>query len=274
MRVVDAHFHMWDPRLLDYDWLEGDLDRPYGPEQALRADMGTALQRIFVQADCRPEQSLREVRWVAATAAQTSVVAVVAHAALERGARAVSNVLAEYARDPFVVGVRRLLQSEPIGFAASRHFRESARLLSEHGLTFDACVLPHQIADITKLADAVPQLNIVLDHLGKPTVMGGPVDEWYTDLFELAQRPSVSVKLSGLPAQVRGEWAADQMAPYFDACLSAFGSHRLMFGSDWPVSQPAARWENTVSGWAQSRLGYQGAQQVMGANALRTYGLG
>jgi L-fuconolactonase len=142
MRVVDAHLHLWDPAVLSYDWLEGPLLRSFGPAEldaALAEAPDAEYGFVFVQAECAPEQSLAEVDWVAALAGRVGVRGIVARAPLE-DPHATREHLAAYADRPLVVGVRRLLQSEPAGFSATPGFRESARAVASAGLAFDACV--------------------------------------------------------------------------------------------------------------------------------------
>lgn len=278
MTTLDAHLHLWDPAVLEYGWLDGRLRRRHGPDELAVAERGAdavapVVERIFVQADCRADQAGAEVRWAASIAEEARIVGIVAYAPLELGAEAVAPALAAYAANPLVVGVRRLLQSEPIGFSASPSFRAAARALAEHGLVFDACVVAEQLGDVVELADAVPELAIVLDHLGKPVVGSRPEPGWIGRIEELARHPSVTVKLSGLPAEVGGEWSPAQVEPYLDVCLTAFGPDRLLYGSDWPVSQPMSRWRETVASWAHDRLGPESAAAVLGGNARRVYGV-
>ena len=278
MRAVDAHLHLWDPELLEYAWLTGSLLRPFGPDEldAALAGIPDAPGFVFVQAECAPAQSIAEVDWVSSLASRVGVRGIVARAPLEDPAET-DRHLAAYAERPIVVGVRRLLQSEPDGFAARPGFRAAAQAVASAGLTFDACVQAHQLPDVVALADAVPDLTIVLDHLGKPAV--GSADAaapaagtpWASALAELAERPNVVCKLSGLPAEARGEWSAAQLRPFLDVALEAFGPERLLFGGDWPVSGPYDRWLDTVSAWARDRIGDPDA--VLAANAERVYAL-
>jgi L-fuconolactonase len=281
MRVVDGHLHLWDPEVLTYEWLEGSLLRPFGPDEldlALQDAPDDDFGFVFVQAECAAEQSVAEVDWVAALAPRVPLRGIVARAPLEDPA-ATDQHLAAYESRPLVVGVRRLLQSEPDGFSASPGFRDAARAVAAAGLTFDACVRWSQLSDVVHLADAVPELTIVLDHLGKPPVgsadAAAPADgtPWATELRRLARRQNVVCKLSGLPAESEGEWTAAQMRPFLDVALDAFGPHRLLFGGDWPVSGPYGRWVETVSSWLTDRLGEHDRAAVLAGNAERVYRL-
>lgn len=282
MRVVDGHLHLWDPEVLTYEWLEGSLLRSFGPDEldiALQDAPDADASFVFVQAECAPGESIAEVDWVASLAPRVPVRGIVARAPLEDLA-ATDALLAAYAERPLVVGVRRLLQSEPEGFSAAPRFRSAARAIAAAGLTFDAGVRWTQLPAVVELADAVPELTIVLDHLGKPEVGSAsapnPADgtPWAESLRDLAERPNVWCKVSGLPAEAEGEWTDAQVRPFLDVALDAFGPDRLLFGSDWPVSGPYGRWLDTVSSWLADRVGEQRQKAVLAENAERVYRLG
>lgn len=278
--TLDTHLHLWDPAHLSYPWLDGDLDRRFGPDEYRAAWAGAPAPAasVFVQAECDPRHAHDEVAWVAGIAEDCGIRGIVAHSPLEHGER-VAHDLDRLIREPLVVGVRRSLQDEDPGFARRPDVVAGARLLAERGLRFDACVRPAQLADVSALADAVPGLAIVLDHLGKPAVGSAsrPVDprgsDWHRDLVDLARRPSVHVKLSGLPAEALDAWSAAQIEPFLDVALEAFGPERLLYGGDWPVSerQHPRRWLEAVDAWALDRLGPAGRDAVLAANGEGFY---
>lgn len=278
--VLDTHLHLWDPALLPYPWLEGELDRRFGPEEyrAAWADASAPAASVFVQAECDPVRARDEVAWVASIAEGCRVRGIVAYAPLERGGRARDD-LDQLLTEQLVVGVRRSLQGEAGGFAQRPDFVAGARLLAERGLPFDACVRPSQLSDVAALADAVPELAIVLDHLGKPAVGSEqrPIDPrgsaWHRDLVELARRSSVHVKISGLPAEAEGPWSVAQVEPFLDLALEAFGPQRLLYGGDWPVSERTHphRWLEAVDAWALDRLGAEGRDAVLSRNGEGFY---
>jgi L-fuconolactonase len=290
MRIMDSHLHLWDPEVLTYDWLEGALDRRFAAEEIAEEQLHGISEEgaIFVQADPIPAQSLDEVHWVDSIALEAGVVAIVAGARLDRGAET-DRQLEELASTERIVGVRHLLQGEPAGFARAESFQRGAMRVAERGWTFDACVRAHQLSDVAALAASVPDLPIVLDHLGKPAIGTAavplvPSAEWVHDLGMLAQHPQVFCKLSGLPAEAGGEWTDAQVVPFLDTVLTAFGPQRLMWGSDWPVSSIDAghhggayvigarqRWFRTVADWAATRD--LPLEDVFWSNALAFYGI-
>ncbi len=289
MRVIDGHLHLWDPAALSYPWLAGPLLRPFGPDELdLTLGQSPAAERgfVFVQAECVPEQSVAEVDWVASLADRVPLRGIVARAPLEDPA-ATDELLPRFAARPHVVGVRRPLEGEADDFCLRPEFIRSAQAVAAAGLAFDACVRPRQLPQVAALADAVPELTIVLDHLGKPEVDAvADVAPWARALRELARRPNVSCKLSGLPAQVRGGEIAESggsagsdasaalMRPLLDVALDAFGPDRLLFGSDWPVSREYGRWLDIVRSWLTGAVDTRHVDAVLAGNAERVYRLG
>ena len=250
-RVVDAHLHLWDPAELDYPWLTElpELNRPIGPE-SLTTDGHELAAAVFVEAGRADEQAYEEVAWIGQVAARWPVIrAVVAHAALERGADAAGDVR-RLAAVPLVRGLRRNDQDEKPGFAVDESYVAGVRLLAEHGLTADLCVRHHQLSEVTELVRRVPEVTFVLDHLGKPGIRDALTDPWRDDLSRLAALPNVVCKLSGLTTEADWSgWRTGDVLPYLRHALAEFGPERCMFGSDWPVATLATtygRWVDVV----------------------------
>jgi L-fuconolactonase len=275
--VIDAHIHLWDPAVLSYPWLdsEPDLRRPFLPPD-LRAS-GGADEWVVVQAEAgrHPEAELAELAWVASLAASDpSLRGMVVWAPVEIG-RAVAALLEQIAANPFAVGIRRLIQDEPLGFARQPSFIDGVREVGEVGLPFDICVRAAERGDVAVLVDACPDVSFVLDHLGKPDIAGGEWQPWRGQLVELARRPNVVCKLSGSTSEAGPGWRDDAVRPYLDLALETFGANRCMFGSDWPVATlttPYARWRDLVSaavaGCSESEI-----HDVFAGTARRIYAL-
>jgi len=83
---------------------------------------------------------------------------------------------------------------------------------------------------------SVPDLRIVIDHLGKPSIAAREFEPWSSLLARAARMPNVFAKVSGLDAGGADDWTTAEIAPYIDRALELFGPQRLMFGSDWPVA--------------------------------------
>ncbi|MFH1570514.1 MAG: amidohydrolase family protein [Gemmatimonadota bacterium] len=253
MTIVDAHHHLWERGRFRYAWLEGagPLNRDYRLADFEAAIAGTGVSAsVFVQADADEAFGIQEARWVLSMADDAGPIqAVVAWAPVERPD--LEDYLTRLGSHPKLRGVRRLIQGEPDpGFCARPEFVAGVRKLGEAGLSFDACVHHPQLPALVRLAAAAPDTAIVLDHIGKPAIATGQVQPWRTHLRELAAMDHVACKLSGLVTEARRDaWEVDQLRPYADAVVEAFGFERLMFGSDWPVCTLASeygRWLEAV----------------------------
>jgi L-fuconolactonase len=244
--LVDSHVHFWDPHGRRHAWLDEHpaLQRSFGPDDYDPGRHGVGAL-VFVQADCRDDEALGEAQWVADLAARDRRVrGIVAYAPVHLGARA-AKAIGAVASTSGVVGVRRLLQDEPLSLVDDPELAAGVRLLADHRLTFDLCVRHHQLRAVSALVAACPDVTFVLDHLGKPPVAAGELDPWREDLAALAAHSRVCCKLSGLATEAAPDWRPAELRPYLDVALDLFGPYRCMVGSDWPVSTLAT----TVEAW-------------------------
>jgi L-fuconolactonase len=273
--VVDSHVHFWDPAAREHAWLAADarLDRPFGPADFAAETGGVVDGVVAVQADCRWDQAQDEASWFGTFGdAEVPVVGIVAAARLE--SPDIKEHLGWLRDQPLVVGVRRLLQDEPPGFATSDAFVEGVRSLADHGLTMDLCVRDHQLAEVTELVRLCPEVTFVLDHCGKPDIRGGGYDDWAADLARLAELPRVACKLSGLLSEADAA-SASSVPAYLAHVLEIFGPERCLFGSDWPVCTTAGSWTEwwEIVDRLLAPLGAHDKALVLGQTAVRTYGL-
>lgn len=256
--MIDAHLHLWDPKVLNYDWLRHvpAIADAHTPDDWARADTGVR-RAIFVQSDCAPEQALAEADWVSGLDSPTlDIVAVVAFAPLEQGAAALPHLEALRQR-PKVRGVRRSVQNEADDFITDAAHLDGLVAAASCGLTIDVCARARQLPKVVEALDALfrraPDARVVLDHLGKPDIAAnGPDidgDDWAANLAALADFPGLSAKISGLATE--DDWDAhrpDVLGRYIDHAVACFGPERLMFGGDWPVVDLAGgyrRWVDT-----------------------------
>jgi predicted TIM-barrel fold metal-dependent hydrolase len=274
--IIDGHVHFWDLSARHHDWLAAHprLQRRFGPEDldAGRHELSGAL---FVEADCRTDEALDEVRWVRDLARDHPLVlGIVAYAPLQRG-RAAEQHLAALALQPLVVGVRRLLQGHAPDAITDPTFICGVRLLPEWGLSFDLCATHDQLPAVARLVEACPGTTFVLDHLGKPPVSSGRLDPWRTDLARIASFPNVACKLSGLATEATAGWRAADVRPYLQHALEVFGAERCMIASDWPVAMLATtveRWFDVVID-VLAELSSDDRRAVLSGTAMATYGL-
>lgn len=238
LRVVDSHVHIWDPAVLEYTWLADApaLNKPFLPEHLPHNGADTRAA-VFIQADCRDDQALKEVDWVSSLhAGWPQLAGIVAFAPITRGDR-VAEDLDQLLERPLVRGIRQLFQDRDESFMLDRTTLAGARQVARAGLVFDACIRSRQLAALAEFADRVPDLPIVLDHMGKPPIAGADLTAWRTAMRELARRPNVVVKISGAGAEADPDRPlAPQALPVIQDTLQLFGAARCMIGSDFPVS--------------------------------------
>jgi L-fuconolactonase len=279
--IVDAHQHFWDLDRVDYPWLvpaHGPIYRTFQPpelEPQLRAagiDRTVLVQAAnsFEDTDAMLEQAGR-YEWIGA---------VVGWVPLDVPA-ATSRALDEkYLRDPHFRGVRHLNHEEADpDWLVRPAVIDSLRVLQAHGLVFEAVsVWPLHLRHVPTLARACPDLTIVVDHLAKPPIKGGDLTAWASDLRNAAACPNVHAKVSGLNTAADWEtWTAEDLVPAIGTAVEAFGTDRLMFGSDWPVALLAGDYDRVwrATCRALSLLSLSDAEQagILGDNAAALYRL-
>ncbi len=280
-RPIDSHVHLWDPGRMDYPWLAGtELERKFGVEDLRDTTRDDIAAFVVVQGDCVPQQGLAEVDWISEQMRERGTpCGIVAFAPVELGPD-VRPYYQSLRGMPHVVGVRRLLQDLPPGFALESQFVTGLELLGQVGLPFDVCVRATQLPEVLELVRRVPTVDFVLDHLGKPRVGradGGRCDDgWRDDLTSLAQQPNVVCKLSGLTTETGGEpWSTELVRPYLDHAIDAFGPARCLFGSDWPVLTTAGTYQGWLNAVLDALLGCTDVEvgQVMSGTAQSVYGI-
>ena len=277
--IIDSHVHFWHPAYLRYAWLKElpAINKPFLPEDLRRQTADLPLQAlVFVQADCVPEDGLREAAWVAELAAsEPRIQAIVAFAPLEQG-KEVRPILEKLANIPLVKGVRRLIQSEGAGFARQPAFVAGVQALADYGFSFDICIKHHQLGDVLRLVELCPDVPFVLDHLGKPDAQTPLFEPWAEEMTALAQFPNVQCKLSGLVTEADHQhWTREGLKPYIDQVMAAFALDRVMYGGDWPVSLLATtykEWVGTLR-WATAALHPNDQHKLFYQNAHRFYRL-
>lgn len=275
---VDAHQHFWDRARASYSWLGpelGAIDRDFQPvdlEPELRAY--GVRRTVLVQAANSFEETDLMLEW----AEQVDwIAAVVGWIPLDRP-REAREALGGYRRYPKFKGVRHLIHTEPdVDWLVRPEVLDSLALLADEGLPFDVvAVFPDHLKHVPVIAERLPGLRLVIDHLAKPPIRERGWEPWATQLAAAAEHPNVSAKLSGLnTAADPRRWGARELQPYVDHALKCFGSRRLMFGSDWPVCLMAGDYKRVWEVANQNLAGLAPNErfEVLGGTATRVYSL-
>jgi L-fuconolactonase len=273
---IDSHHHFWSYSVEEYPWI-GDsmsaLRRDFLPEH-LKAEIAAVGIDGVVSVQAR--QTVGETEWLLSLADGNDFIkAVVGWVPLAEAC--VREVIAKFAANPKLRAVRHVVQDEPDDrFILREDFNRGVSVLREFGLVYDILIFERQLAASIEFVDRHPQQVFVLDHIAKPRIGDGAIEPWRANIRELARRENVFCKVSGMVTEADWKtWSAEQLRPYFDAVLEAFGPKRLMFGTDWPVCLAAsgyARWVETVRKFAAG-LSADEQEWVFGKTAVRAYSL-
>jgi L-fuconolactonase len=273
---VDAHQHFWHYTDEEFGWISDEM---------------AAIRRDFVPADLHPlmqpadinatiavqaRQSLEETEWLLELAGQNDwIQGVVGWVPLI--SPNVEQLLERFSAEPKLKGVRHVLQAEPDAYMARDDFNAGVALLQNYSLVYDLLVVERQLPAAIEFVDQHPNQVFVLDHLAKPLIAAGELDPWSKQIRELARRPHVACKVSGMVTEAKlTRWTIDDLRPYFETALEAFGPDRLIFGSDWPVCTVACGYTEWVNVVRQFTKGLSEAENAMifGDTASRIYAIG
>jgi len=273
---IDSHQHFWRYSPANYEWIDDSmraLRRDFLPH-----DLQPQLQKagfdacIAVQAT----HTLEETHWLLELAEQSLFIAGVVGWVDLRAPDAQSQ-LREFARNPKLVGIRHIVQSEPDDrFLLQPQFMQGTALLQEFDLAYDILIYPSHLPVAIEFVKHFPRQPFVLDHLAKPPVRTGDLQPWANHIRELARLPNVYCKLSGMVTEADWiNWNPHDFHPYLDVVFDCFGPERLMIGSDWPVCLVAAPYLEAMNIVLEymSNLPESAADAVLGGNARRFYKL-
>lgn len=274
---IDSHHHFWDYSVEEYGWIQDDmavLKRDFGPQELLAMTQPAGISGVVsVQA----RQSIRETQWLLDIAKDHELVrGVVGWVPLAH--EDVRGEIERWSHSSYLKAVRHVVQDEPDdNFILGDAFNRGVGHLKDYGLVYDILIFAKHLTATIQFVDRHPQQSFVLDHIAKPTITALQFDDaWEKNLRELAKRDNVTCKFSGVVTEVReAEWSVDTIRRYWDVAWDAFGSRRLMYGSDWPVcllKSDYQRWVATV-GELAAGLSDQEQADFWGGNASRVYSL-
>lgn len=237
--IIDTHLHIIDRSALAYPWLSNvpELDRDFSyaayEREARRLGIGATLH---MEVDVASADIERETAYVSSIAGRDDSLLVGAIASCRPEEEGFEAYLDRQQAGGVVKGFRRVLHVMPDALSEQPLFRRNIQLLSGRGFTFDLCVLPHQLPLAQALIDLAPDVQFILDHCGVPDIKGGAVEPWKSALREVARRPNVLAKISGVVAYADPEsWTVETLRPWVEHTVDCFGWDRLVWGSDWPV---------------------------------------
>jgi len=246
MASIDSHQHFWQYDPVQHDWIDDNMSvirKDFFP-----ADLQPVLQQnnidgtVAVQAD----QTKAETDFLLQLQKDNPFIKGVV-GWVDLRANNIEEQLAAYKQFDAVKGFRHVLQGEAPEFMLQPDFLNGIAALKQFDFTYDILIFPKHLPAAIKLVQQFPDQKFVIDHLAKPYIKAGLIDEWKQDMHTIAQYPNVYCKVSGMVTEADYKnWTAENFKPYLDVVVQAFGTKRLMYGSDWPVCLVAASYEKML----------------------------
>ncbi|HWK99105.1 MAG TPA: amidohydrolase family protein [Parapedobacter sp.] len=256
MDRIDSHQHFWHYHPTRDAWITDDM---------------VAIQRDFLPPDLEPLLDANGVSGCVAvqadqSEAETSLLLDLADRYpfirgvvgwVDLQAVDVSGRLAHFSRHPKLKGIRHIVQAEEDHrFLLRPAFMAGVEALAAHRLTYDILVKPHQLDAVTEFVASFPTQPFVIDHLAKPYIKAGVYRPWADQLAAIARYGNVYCKLSGMVTEADWlTWKPADFEFYIQHILDVFGAGRVMFGSDWPVCNVAAQYDEVV-GLVEQAIGH------------------
>ena len=271
---IDAHQHFWRYSPITHSWINDSM---------------AVLKRDFLPEDLKPELKKKSFNGCIAVQAVQSeaendflldladnndfIKGVVGW--LDLRADNIDERLAHYSKHPKFCGLRHVVQDEPDDeFLLRDDFKRGISKLKQYNLTYDILIFEKQLPAALKFVEAFPDQSFVLDHIAKPLIVRHELNPWKEYIQKLAEFPNVYCKVSGLVTEAHWKnWKKTDLTPYLDVVFEAFGTQRVMVGSDWPVCKLAASYEQVVDIIQTYIQGFSPTEKadIMGNNAANFY---
>ncbi len=275
MKIIDTHQHFWKYDPVNYSWINDDMQ--VIRKDFLPGDLAIVLKEnrvdacVAVQAD----QTEAETDWLLKLAANNDFIQGVV-GWIDLRSDSIEERLRHYAQFKKLKGFRHILQGEEPSFMLQESFLNGISKLQQFGFAYDILIMPKHLDASLQLVQQFPEQKFVIDHVAKPYIKDGKIDEWKEGMEKLAAHPHVYCKISGMVTEADWKnWTAEQLKPYLDVVVNSFGSDRIMYGSDWPVCLVASsysKWLQTIKDYFASYSAEE-QEKVFSSNAVKFYNL-
>ena len=274
--VIDSHQHFWKYEPVKHSWIDDDMSvirKNFLPSDLAKVYQENSIDGcVAVQAD----QTLEETDFLIDLASINNFIKGIV-GWVDLRAENIENVLEKYSTDKIVKGFRHVVQGEADhNFLLRPNFSRGISLLEKHNFTYDILVFPHQLGSVLEFVKKFPHQKFVIDHIAKPYIKDGYFEGWATMMTAIGKHENVSCKMSGMVTEADFNiWTPEQIHPYMDTVLEAFGSKRILFGSDWPVCLVAGNYSKIKKLTTDfiSQLSKIEQNSIMGNNAIEFYNL-
>ena len=274
--IIDAHQHFWHYEPVKHAWIDDTM-------VVIRKDfLPSDLQKVYAENNIdgcvavQADQTLEETNFLLWLSGKHKFIKGVVGWVDLRDDK-IDEVLEEYGQHEKIKGFRHIVQGETDhNFLLRPAFLNGIASLDKFGYTYDILVFPHQLGTVLEFVKSFPNQKFVIDHIAKPYIKDGFFDGWAILMKEIGKHENVYCKLSGMITEADFmSWTPEQINPYMEVVLNAFGAERLMFGSDWPVCLVAGSYIEVKQLVADfiSKLSLLEQTKIMGTNAIQFYNL-
>lgn len=245
--IIDTHHHLWRYNEKDFPWIDDTM--PVIKKDFLSADYRETIKAnhidktIVVQA----RQSYEETDFLIEFAEKNNEIAGVI-GWVNLTSETIESEIKRYTCHSIFKGVRHVLQDEDIHYMLEPDFIKGLEVIQKENLIYELLIFPIHLDNTLKLVEMFPDIQFVLNHIGKPNIKDNSIKLWKEKINKLGTYPNVVVKLSGMVTEHHWEnWSTRDFSPYLDVVWEAFGEDRIMYGSDWPVCLLAASYSEVQS---------------------------
>jgi len=275
MKIIDTHQHFWKYDATRHDWINEDMRairKDFLPEQLAPLLKENQVEGcVSVQVD----QTTEETDFLLALAKEHSFIKGVVGWVDLRSSN-LEDTLENYRDAKALKGFRHIIQGQAAGFMLQPNLIQGLKKLATQHYTFDLLIYADQLKEANEFIKQVTELPIVIDHVAKPNIKNSEIEEWKKEITALAKYSNVYCKISGMATEANWEtWTMANLQPYLDTVVEAFGTERIMFGSDWPVCLVAtsyAKWLNGVQNYFNTFSSTE-QESIFAGNAIKFYKL-
>ncbi|MEP5340536.1 MAG: amidohydrolase family protein [Algibacter sp.] len=273
---IDSHQHFWNYDPVNHGWIDESMS-------VIRKDFTPSdLKQVYDQNDIdgcvavQADQTLAETDFLIDLASKNSFIKGVVGWVDLRGENIEAD-LEHYQQFKTIKGFRHIVQGEADhNFLLRPSFLNGISKLEQYNFTYDILVFPHQLGAALEFVKRFPNQKFVIDHIAKPYIKDSFYDGWAALMTEIGKIDNVQCKLSGIITEADfNSWTPEQIKPYMDLVLNAFGANKVMFGSDWPVCLIAGNYRQVKELTTNfiASLSHVEQDLIMGENAINFYDL-
>ena len=273
--MLDAHVHFWNFDPIRDSWITDDMSviqRNFLPPDAAAVFAASGVEGcVAVQAS----QTEAENDFLLELSKQSDLIKGIVGWVDLRSPN-LEERLTYYKQFDVIKGWRHVVQGEPHEFLLGKEFQQGVALLKKFDYTYDILIFHHQLEPALEFVKALPGQRFVIDHVAKPDIKNKNIASWVEYMRAIAAHEHLYCKISGMFTEADWKhWQPEDLHPYLDVVFEAFGTKRLMFGSDWPVILVAGQynqWKTVLDDYMRN-LSADERQDVLHNNAVRFYKL-